>query len=413
MIGYLVSAAIGFFVLHLIVPEKEGMGPLTRLWCSIAAGFGVASLILFALLLSPIQDVRMALIIIESTVLVCTGAAALALRRIHWKAPAMDFFRDIVKDRFALVLAACLCFGLIASLIYFFMYAQVGPHGGWDTITIWNFRARGLFRGRDMLSHVFSPLLTFDHHADYPLFIPLTVLHGWLYAGKETFIAPITVSFIFTYGTLAVLMESIYRHRGTMGALIGGCTLLGIQVFHHTGAIQYADMPLAFFYLAAVVPVYDFMSSGKRSSLILAGIFTAMAAWTKNEGLSFLAAAALAWGVHSLFLFRDGKRPLLRFLREAFFFMLGALPFVTAIAVFKKTFPIANDIVGNGGTKFIGYITDIGRYRMIGGLFTGYFFQTRLYTIIPVMIIVLLCALGLRKRSPREKMYALPVALMV
>lgn len=412
MIGYLIAGAIGFFILHLIIPQDSRIGLPSRIVYSFAIGLSASSILLFVLVLSPLKDIRLALVTAEALLLVITAAFTIVFRRVRIPV-STAFFRSIAQDKFSVMLAVLLAVGTALSLVCYVMYMQVSPHGGWDSITIWNFRARGLFRGREMLMQVFSPLLTFDHHADYPLFIPLTVLHGWIYAGRETLAAPMAVGFFFTYGTLIVLMESLYRHRDALAALIGGCALLGIQVFHHAGAVQYADMPLAFFYLAAVVSIYDHMTADDRSSLILAGIFTGAAAWTKNEGVSFFAAVCAAWVLHAFF--RE-RRPntASRFARETLTFIAGAAVFIAVIVLFKRMFPVTNDIVGSAGIgAIITRITDPSRYGMIFGYFTGFFFQTRLFTIVPIALIVLSIALGVRKRTVDEKPFALPVAIMV
>ena len=83
----------------------------------------------------------------------------------------------------------------ICALVSFVLYSLVHPHGNWDAWTIWNMRARFLFRAGTQWEAAFSPLMSF-FHTDYPLLIPCLVARCWYYIGHETVAAPALVSAI-------------------------------------------------------------------------------------------------------------------------------------------------------------------------------------------------------------------------
>ena len=173
------------------------------------------------------------------------------------------------------------------------------PLGDWDAWAIWNLRARCLFRAGPMWRQAFSPLF---QHTDYPLLVPATSARCWLYLGSEATWVPWLVGALLTFSTVGMLAAGVARLRGSSQGLLAGLVLLGTVSFSHRGAWQYADVPLAFFVLAAVLllTLYDATDRRRRRSLFLSGLAAGLAAWTKNEGSLVLIAVAathtvMAW----------------------------------------------------------------------------------------------------------------------
>jgi len=78
--------------------------------------------------------------------------------------------------------------------------------------------------------------------------------------------------------------------RGRNQGYLGGLVLMGSPFFIVLGASQFADIPLAFFFLLTFVFIFfhNRFSEDERGLLILAGLTAGLSAWTKNEGLLFL-----------------------------------------------------------------------------------------------------------------------------
>jgi hypothetical protein len=60
-------------------------------------------------------------------------------------------------------------------------------------------------------------------------------------------------------------------------------------------ATQYADVPLSFYYLAALILVFLARAAGRPTLLVAAGLFVSCAACAKNEGLAFLACVLVCY----------------------------------------------------------------------------------------------------------------------
>jgi hypothetical protein len=204
----------------------------------------------------------------------------------------------------AVVLAASMFLGAVA-------YNSHGEEGAWS---IWNLRARFLFSAGPFWRDAFASDLNWSH-PDYPLMLPGLVALCWKLSGQESTDAPIAIAFLFALGTLGLLAGTLGTLRGKTYALLAGTVLLGTASFVALSAALYGDVPLSFYILAtlALLCLQDRHPENLRFSA-LAGLMAGFAAWTRNEGIIFLAAVIIA-RVIALFRYRQGKllgRQLLR-----------------------------------------------------------------------------------------------------
>lgn len=236
------------------------------------------------------------------------------------------------------------------------------PGGDWDALAIWNLKARFLFwpEGWD---RALSPEIAWSH-PDYPMLLPAFVARTWIWLGDRTWVVPAATSLLFLLLAVALATVSACRLRGWGPALVAGVLVCGIA---HTslGFNQYADMPLALYFLAANVLLLEGAHRpGSRGPLVLAGLAAGAMVWTKNEGWAMLAAllaseAVVAW--------RD--RLQLREVRtRALAFGAGLLPLAGTTVLFKLTLAPANDLVD--GVAW-GGLVDPGRLGAILGGVSG------------------------------------------
>ena len=218
----------------------------------------------------------------------------------------------------------------------------VHPHGeGWDAFSIWNLHARFLFRNGSAWSAGFSPLIPWSH-PDYPLLTPGAIAHFWTYLGHETQAVPAVIAIVFTFATVGLLFSSLALLRGRIAATLAALALLTTPFFIEQGTSQYADVPLSFFILAAVslLCLHDAFaetgSDGAKRLLILAGVNAGFAAWTKNEGILFLAALIAARALTALRKATRGpQRPIASATRKVLPLLLGMAPALLVIVWFK------------------------------------------------------------------------------
>jgi hypothetical protein len=143
-------------------------------------------------------------------------------------------------------------------------------------------------------------------------------------------------------------VASLALLRGASLGLLAGLVVLANTSFLTHCVSQYADVPLAFYYLATLVAVFlgATVESQRGWALALAGFFASLAAWTKDEGILF---AAVVLGCYVVVeWWAGGWKSLLR----GFPWLLGgALPGLLAVAGFKLFLaPAANPMLTQGAT---------------------------------------------------------------
>ena len=295
------------------------------------------------------------------------GAASLgwlALERAKGRSPApAGKTLALTPNRFDTLVAWALAIAVACALAGFAVTVLLGPHGQWDAWMTWNLSARFLFRGGDQWARAFSETL---RHPDYPLLVPAAVARAWYYAGTDTVAAPALIGFVFTAATVTLAWSPLAWLRSWTHAHLAALVLLGTTFLILHGASQYADVPVGWYFLAAVVLfwVHD-QRQGAPGLVALAGLAAGLAGWTKNEGLMFL--LALGCG-RSVAVWSTGG--LRRSAREIAWFAAGAAPALLVTLYFKTQFAPANYLFSPGEHGLdvtVGRLLDVGRYRFLAG----------------------------------------------
>ena len=258
------------------------------------------------------------------------------------------------------------------------------PHGDEGAWSIWNLRARFLFRAGEFWRDAFSSDLSWSH-PDYPLLLPGLVALCWKLAGQESTDAPIAIAFLFLLGTAGVLTSVIGVLRGKTQALVGGTLLLGAAGFISLSAAQYGDVPLSFFIVATLglLCLQDRYPEDLRFSA-LAGLMAGFAAWTRNEGSIFVIAVIVARVAVAL-RFRDRTGPALapQMIRLA----AGLLAPLAVVIFFKLRIGGASDVLSEKPALILQHLADPGRWiLMIQGLVVALFGMGRFLVSIVVVL---------------------------
>jgi len=250
---------------------------------SIGAGFGLTS-VSFVLGLSLFGKPSTKMIVADVAMLVIFSLSCLT-RRDWTPCPRKELKVKLTLKELVYAIA----FGLTLCLaaLTFVHLSQAFPYGSWDAWGHWNLRAKFLFMGGTQWRLGFSRD-GYLQHRDYPLLIPASIARIWTYLGNDTHVAPQILAFMFTVATAALACLGLCRMNARSEGFLAGAVILGTPFFVTLGAAQYADVPLAFFFLATVVLycLYVERSHG-HGALILIGLFSGFAAWTKNEGIVF------------------------------------------------------------------------------------------------------------------------------
>lgn len=200
------------------------------------------------------------------------------------------------------------------------------PSGTWDAYQIYNRTARFVYLGQSDWLQAFSRKLDPVFHADYPLLLPMIIASGWDILGRESPHVPLLLSGTLMFACAGLFVSGLARVKSASQAGVGLLVLLNTPLFVITGASQTADVPLAFFILATAILVYVYALRPQPGLLVLSGLTSGLAAWTKNEGQLFLVVTGV-----SLFLAYMKAGPWSR----PGYFLLGLFVPLAVVSYFK------------------------------------------------------------------------------
>lgn len=332
---------------------------------ALGTGAGVGVLSIFFFILDVAGAATPAVIFGVDVVLIAVFAVLYFRGRRHRRPPSVA--EEIPGFRWTWLLAVAFGVVLMATGIRVIQMAAALPVGDWDAWAMWNLRAKFLAGPPGAWRYAVSPLLA-NAHPDYPLLLPAFIARVWKASGNMDAIAPIVTSLLFFGALLALLVSVVALLRGTASAMLAGLVILSTTSLLYWAPAQYADIPLAFYYLCAIALIFlDASSGGGRSTLVWAGVSAGFAAWTKNEGIVFLAIIAIVFAVFTFW--RRGMRTAL--MRSAWL-GAGVVPGVVLTLWFKLFLAPVSDPLVRQGASGLGRLGEIGRYSEVAsGLFSN------------------------------------------
>jgi hypothetical protein len=365
-LAFAVSSALGVLLLRLAWPRAGVPVPwplVATLGTGLGSGLSAVLLFFWMLAFGPTRGFPLA----EAGLLSLAAVAVFRRRRAGAGAqtPAPE---SPPHPRLLNLLVGAFLVALIAAAAAFLSTLRQHPHGQWDAWMNWDLRARMFFRGGEAWRTAFSATIPWSH-PDYPVLVPSLVARSWLYAGSETLVGPALVAATFTFGTVALLSAALAALRSTSQGLLAGLVLLSTPFFILHGTSLYADVPLSFFFLAALVCLALDDRHGSVTSRfgVLAGLAAGLAMWTKNEGTLF----TLAVGAGLLFTGADGGWPSRR--RRLLAFGAGLLPMLLLVAGFKIALAPPNDLLSTLGVeRTLGRLTAPDRYFLVLREYVGH-----------------------------------------
>ncbi len=401
ILSFVLALLMGMAIVTLLWPHRRLQADLLTK-ASLAAGLGLGAtscLSFLCLLAAPghLDNVPVAEIVLLAVLATC------AVLRHSREKSALVRLKETGPWTRAAPAAALAVFLMGAAT--FALDSACWPHGDWDAWSVQNLHARFLYRGGEHWASLFSKSLSWSS-LDYPLLLPGSVMRSWVFAGGEPVLGPILVAFVFAAGACLLLFSGLALLRGKLRGSLAAIVLAGTPFFFGHAAAQYANVPLAFFYLATLVLLClaDRESEGARGLLALAGLACGMAAWTKNEGLLFIICVLLPriW----ISIRRSGPRTCWRWMWP---FLAGLLPVMLIVLFFKIRYAPPNEIVGPAGrASVLQWILTPSRYAVIGKWFLKHAFtfgrwdELRFIPVSPVPLLLGALVLFGTRRDGRE-----------
>ncbi len=398
---YLCACLLAGFAMASLFWRQTSIGfadLLLKLSLGTGLGLGVSSLILFLWLECVNARAKGELFFASAAAALLVTVAALRLtherKAATWRAPT-----ERMRSR---ALPALFWVATATATIRFAMLSVMEPHGGWDAWSIWNRHARALFLGGDHWRDTFGVFMT-GFKPDYPLLTSAAIANAWFAARNHTALAPIAIAFLFTAATVTLTISSLSVLRNQTQGLVAGLVLMCTPAFLAQGVSQYADVPLSFFFLAAValMALHDVQPHGR--CVALAGVMAGMAAWTKNEGLVFVLVL-----VAVRLLVVTYVRGLQSWVREFGRFAVGLVPVIAVIAYFKLRVVGASDelLLNQTVHTFGGRMLTSYRYVFIAKAFVNYGLSFGGWMVsLPALMLMYLLLVGINAET-RHKMAA-------
>ena len=376
----------GTLLVQSLWPSKDSLHSslLLKILLGVSLGFGVSSIFTFLWSIA-FGSISVVYAIAETSLSVCI-VVAFVYRRRKDREPLLGGRQggSIFDTRLSRLSAGALFISATCILTTALVTIAREPHGQGDATAIWNLIARFIFRDGSGWTDALSNHLGWTH-SDYPLFLPLSVARMWVYAG-ETQLAPALIALIFTFGTLGLIVSSVSLLRTPTQGCLAGLVLLEPFLFFRIGTYEYADTPLGFFLLAALVLfcLKDRTAGGNRL-VIMAGLMMGFAAWTKNEGLILLFAI-----VASRFVAVTASQGLRTYLKEMLYFSIGAVPILLVLLYFKATIAPPNDLVAGQSLRATAErLLDLSRYVLILKAFLSQFIGFRNWYAHPSYLLII------------------------
>ena len=272
---FLISFAIGFLLLNLILKKENQPNLYLRMILGAGLGIGLSSYMTFGSFLF-LNRLEPQIIINIHLLLLC---ALLFNRIFFWGNNSFKF----TTPKWSWQKSTLLILGVVI-LICVFKQALFYPYGGWDAWQVWNFKAKFLLLAEDNWHNLFSPEL-WRSSPHYPLLLPLMNVWGWLFTKNPVAILPLITSFLFTCLTAGLLCSALWERTKNIFSLLPTLLILTLPFYNLLATTQYCDIVLSFYLLAGITTLLEAQKHKKSYLALLSGIFTGLLGFTKPEGL--------------------------------------------------------------------------------------------------------------------------------
>jgi hypothetical protein len=398
VISILLALLIGFLLVQVFDPSRD----LKPRWAAMlfnaalgaGIGIGLTSIVFLLLdvagLASPPAIFSIDIALAAGLTLQCFRSRAFSPERFN-PDPAKAGFR------WTWLLAIALGVVLVVACVRLVQMATALPVGNWDAWAIWNLRAKFLAGPGGAWRYALSPLLN-NSHPDYPPLLSAFVARVWKAAGSMDTLAPVLTALVFFAALIALLVGAVALLRSTASALLAGLVILSTTSLLVWAPSQYADIPLAFYYLGAIALI--FFCTDPRA-LFFAGLCAGLAAWTKNEGIAFLVCFVILF-----FAFTFWKRGTADATTSGGWLLMGAAPGIILTLWFKFFLaPVVDPLVTQRGLM-LARLHDVSRYTEVARGFFDNLLHLGSGVAHPL---VLLAVLGILVRWQVEERYRLPL----
>jgi len=253
--------------------------------------------------------------------------------------------------------------------VVFLNALRLVPVIAWDGIATLAFKGKFFF---------YEQTFAFNHllpHPSYPLHLPFLMSWTAVTIGEwhEYFVK---FFFPFYFCSLLLICYGFLREYIPRTAALFGIVLLcfGNYLVLHA-FLAYRDLPLAFYNCLTVFLIILWKVRGSEKLLILAGLFSGLAAFVKLEGYGYAVVHGILIVCLGLMPFRSGRKDLRQTARDILVFLIPVGILILSYALFKIHFRIP---FGEPGKTELIFASDIFQRIpvIIGSFFKNMFWST-------------------------------------
>jgi hypothetical protein len=217
------------------------------------------------------------------------------VRRAQLRRAITEDWRGILGEARLLVRSGPLEVVLLVALavlgLLYLVNLVTQPVIGWDAVAMWLFKA-DLFYSQQAVN--LAPIATdIRRHLDYPPLYPLMVdsLYGLAGHADDIFGKSVTYLFFPTslIGFLITARDLLGRQLAIVFTFLLGAMPIFLNALFSIPYMGYADYPVGILMLVSLLHLVQGIRTDDHIAWSLAIVYAALAALTKNEGLSFLA----------------------------------------------------------------------------------------------------------------------------
>jgi len=300
--------------------SEERRGPFERIFLGFGIGTGMITfeMFLLGLLRVPLQGTVISILQIVSAILLgyllyrskkswreISGLAAVHPDALPVKAPFLRRF-------FVLLVIAW----ILAKMLFVLYEGFFLPEHTSDSWEHWSLGAKFLYYEKGLAldpsnEHFFGT--GYLKVQRYPLNVPLMQVWASICLGEAHEIYMKVWNALLFVSMVGLLFCALRRKTTPMTALLASFFLSTVPLLTYHALTAYADLPLSFYALGGLICFWDSIDArqsgpigGPRGMLVLMGTCAALCAWTKVEGLFYVA----AFSVSLLLFFLLKKLPL-------------------------------------------------------------------------------------------------------
>ena len=241
----------------------------------------------------------------------------------------------------------CACQFLISILfVTTFLQTLQTPQKLWDERAIFALKARVLFEDRTIHSPALLHPDFVQYHPRYPLLLPLAEQNILsLYGSDDDRLSKLIFPLLYC-GMVLTATGVLLRHLTPAQAWFAGLLLATIPVlvpYEYGFLCGQADAPIACYHSLSLLFLWDALRQKQfqqvsTGSLVLAGIFAGLAAFTKDEGIAYLIIDGTILGLLALSPVRSRQR-LKRSCLEGILFLTAAGIILVPWLIHRRSLP--------------------------------------------------------------------------